>query len=320
VRSRLERIEITARQFELLTLGALVALTLIVFTGAAVRLSDSGLGCPDWPRCFGHVYPPLRSHALIEFSNRIVSGLVGVVVVVTALLAWRRRPFRRDLALLALALPLGVVAQAVLGGYTVEEKLAPGFVMAHFGLSMLILVLAVALAWGARSAVASERPRADPLTAWAVRALLPVATLVVFAGTATTAAGPHSGGLVGQHIKRLTFEGTDTLNWTVHVHGAIAFAFGIAAVVVWVLAERRQADAEVRRALTWLCILIAAQGALGVVQYEAHLPTELVWLHVVAASLCWLCVLWAIAAAGRPQPGRERKPAQIPASAMARNS
>jgi heme a synthase len=320
VRSRLERIEITARQFELLTLGALVALTLIVFTGAAVRLSDSGLGCPDWPRCFGHVYPPLRSHALIEFSNRIVSGLVGVVVVVTALLAWRRRPFRRDLALLALALPLGVVAQAVLGGYTVEEKLAPGFVMAHFGLSMLILVLAVALAWGARSAVASERPRADPLTAWAVRALLPVATLVVFAGTATTAAGPHSGGLVGQHIKRLTFEGTDTLNWTVHVHGAIAFAFGIAAVVVWVLAERRQADAEVRRALTWLCILIAAQGALGVVQYEAHLPTELVWLHVVAASLCWLCVLWAIAAAGRPEPGRERKPAQIPASAMARNS
>ena len=320
MRLRLQRLEITPRQFELLTLGALAALTLIVVTGAAVRLSDSGLGCPDWPRCYGHVYPPLRSHALIEFSNRAVSGLVGVIVVVTALLAWRRRPFRRDLALLALALPLGVVAQAVLGGYTVEEKLAPGFVMAHFGLSMLILVAAVALAWRARPRVASDGARADPLTAWAVRALLPLATLVVFAGTATTAAGPHSGGLVGQHIKRLTFEGTDTLNWTVHVHGAIAFAFGIAAVVVWVLAERRQADAEVRRALTWLCILIAAQGVVGVVQYEAHLPTELVWVHVVAAALCWLCVLWAIAAAGRPEPGRERKPAQIPASAMARNS
>jgi len=320
VRLRLQRLEITPRQFELLTLGALAALTLIVVTGAAVRLSDSGLGCPDWPRCYGHVYPPLRSHALIEFSNRAVSGLVGVIVVVTALLAWRRRPFRRDLALLALALPLGVVAQAVLGGYTVEEKLAPGFVMAHFGLSMLILVAAVALAWRARTRVAPAGAGADSPTAWAVRALLPLATLVVFAGTATTAAGPHSGGLVGQHIKRLTFEGTDTLNWTVHVHGAIAFAFGIAAVVVWVLAERRQADAEVRRALTWLCILIAAQGVVGVVQYEAHLPTELVWVHVVAAALCWLCVLWAIAAAGRPEPGRERKPAQIPASAMARKS
>jgi len=145
--ARIRRLEVTPRQFELLTRGALVALTLIVFTGAAVRLSDSGLGCPDWPRCYGNVYPPLRSHAVIEFSNRIVSGLVGAIVIVAALAAWRRRPFRRDLFLLSLALPLGVVGQAVLGGYTVEEKLAPGFVMAHFGLSMLVLIAAVALAW-----------------------------------------------------------------------------------------------------------------------------------------------------------------------------
>jgi heme a synthase len=318
--ARIRRLEVTPRQFELLTLGALVALTLIVFTGAAVRLSDSGLGCPDWPRCYGNVYPPLRSHAVIEFSNRIVSGLVGAIVIIAALAAWRRRPFRRDLLLLSLALPLGVVAQAVLGGYTVEEKLAPGFVMAHFGLSMLILVAAVALAWRARASAPAPGPRADAVTVWAVRALVPPATLVVFAGTAVTAAGPHSGGLVGQHIKRLTFEGTNTLNWTVHAHGAIAFALGIAAVAVWVLAERRQAGAEVRRALTWLCILIAAQGVIGVVQYEAHLPTELVWLHVVVASLCWLCVMWAVAAGGRLEPRRERKAAQIPASAMARNS
>jgi len=320
VRARIERVQITPRQFELLSLVALVALTLIVFTGAAVRLTGSGLGCPDWPRCYGHVYPPLRTHALIEFSNRVVSGLVGAVVVVTALLAWRRRPFRRDLALLAAALPLGVVAQAVLGGYTVEEKLAPGFVMAHFALSMLILAAAVALAWRARTAPRATGPGADRATAWAVRGLLPLATLVIFAGTAATAAGPHSGGAVGQHIKRLTFEGADTLNWTVHAHGAIAFAFGIAAVVVWVLAERRQADAEVRRALTWLCVLIAFQGVIGAIQYEAHLPTELVWVHVVAASLCWLCVLWAIAASGRTVARRARKPAQIRASIVARNS
>jgi cytochrome c oxidase assembly protein subunit 15 len=320
VRARIERFEITPRQFELLSLAALVALTLIVFTGAAVRLSGSGLGCPDWPRCYGHVYPPLHTHAVIEFSNRVVSGIVGIIVVAVAVLVWRRRPFRRDLALLAMALPLGVVAQAVLGGYTVEDKLAPGFVMAHFALSMLILVAAVALAWRARPPRTGEDPAADAMTAWAIWGLLPLATLVIFAGTAATAAGPHSGGAVGQHIKRLTFEGADTLNWTVHAHGAIAFAFGIAAVVVWVIAERRRADAEVRRALTWLCVLIAVQGVVGAIQYETHLPTEVVWVHVVLASLCWLCVLWAIAACGRPEPGRARKRAQIRASIVARNS
>jgi cytochrome c oxidase assembly protein subunit 15 len=320
VRARLTSIEITPRRFELLTRAALIALTLIVFTGAAVRLSGSGLGCPNWPRCYGHVYPPLQTHALIEFSNRVVSGLVGVIVVVVAAAAWRRRPFRRDLALLALALPLGVVAQAVLGGYTVEEKLAPGFVMAHFGLSMLILIAATALAWRSRTRVADGPAPADRLTTWAVRALGPLAALVIFAGTAATGAGPHSGGAVGQHLKRLDFEGADTLNWTIHAHGAIAFALGIAAVVVWVLAERRQADPQVRRALSWLCCLIAFQGVVGAIQYETHLPSELVWVHVVAASLCWLCVLWAIAACGRLQPMRSRKRAQIRASMLARNS
>jgi cytochrome c oxidase assembly protein subunit 15 len=319
--ARIARIEVTPEQFARLALVALVALTAIVATGAAVRLSGSGLGCPDWPRCYGHVYPPLHTHALIEFSNRIVSGAVGVVVVLAAIAAWRRRPFRRDLMWLALLLPLGVVGQAVLGGYTVENKLAPGFVMAHFALSMAILVAAAALAWRARERKPAAEPqepartsREDRLSVWSVRGLLPLATAVVFAGTAATAAGPHSGGATGQHIKRLTFKGADTLNWTVHAHGAVAFVFGIAAIVVWVLLERRQANAQARRAVSWLCVLIALQGVIGAVQYETHLPSELVWVHVVVASVTWLCVLWAIAAIGRPDPQRARKRAQIRAS------
>ena len=296
---------------------ALGALTLIVATGAAVRLSDSGLGCPDWPRCYGRAYPPLQTHALIEFSNRIVSGAVGVVVVVVALAAWRRRPFRRDLMILAMLLPLGVVGQAVLGGYTVENKLAPGFVMAHFALSMVILVAAVALAWRARErAPEVDAQPADRVSVWAVRSLLPLAAIAIFAGTAATGAGPHSGGINGQQIKRLHFEGADTLNWTVHVHGAIAFALGIAAVAVWVLLERRQADSQARRAMSWLCVLIALQGVVGVVQYETHLPTELVWVHVGLASLSWLCVLWSVAAIGPPVTSRARKRPQIRASVV----
>jgi cytochrome c oxidase assembly protein subunit 15 len=321
VRARLTKFELTPRQFELVALGALGALTLIVLSGAAVRLTGSGLGCPDWPRCYGHVYPKLQAHSLIEFSNRFVSGIVGVVAVAVAVLAWRRRPLRRDLARLALALPLGVVAQAALGGLTVENKLAPGFVMAHFGLSMLILVAAATLAWRARGeGDGGPHFNRDRQAVWAVRGLFPLATLVVFAGTAATAAGPHSGGATGQQIKRLMFDGANTLNWTVHAHGAIAFAFGVAAVLVWVMLERRHADAEVRRAMASLCGLIALQGVVGAIQFDAHLPTELVWVHVALASFSWLCVLWAIAAIGRLEPREARKRAQIRASLAQRNS
>jgi cytochrome c oxidase assembly protein subunit 15 len=322
MRERLAAIEITPRRFEMVALLALVSLTLIVLTAAPVRLSGSGLGCPDWPRCYGHVYPPLRTHAVIEFSNRIVSGLVGLMSVVAGLCAWRRRPFRRDLLVLAVALPLGVAAQAVLGGYTVENKLAPGFVMAHFSLSMVILVAAVALYWRAREPTIGPVPEqpTDCVAVWAVRALAPFAAVVLVAGTAATAAGPHSGGAVGQTIKRLHFFGARTLSWTVHVHGAIAFAFGIAAVMVWVMLERRQAEPMLRRAVSWLCVLVAGQGVVGMVQYETHLPSELVWVHVAGATLTWLCVLWGVAAAGRLEPRLARTGSQIRASVAARNS
>src|SRR3954449_3929414 len=152
---------------------ALGALTLIVFTGAAVRLTGSGLGCPDWPKCYGGIAPPLQTHAWIEFGNRMLSGLVGLAAVAAGLLAFRRRPFRRDLAVLGVLLPLGVVSQAVLGGFTVRNHLAPGFVMAHFALSMLILIAAATLVWLARYEP-GERPRSnDRVSVWAVRALLP---------------------------------------------------------------------------------------------------------------------------------------------------
>ena len=155
-----ERLAVGPVGYRRVAYATLASLTLIVMTGAAVRLTDSGLGCPHWPRCYGGTLPPLSGHALIEFGNRALSGLVGVLTVVAAVLAFTRRPFRRDLAVLAVILPLGVVAQAVLGGFTVREHLAPGFVMAHFSLSMLILIAAVALAWRARFEPGS-RPRSS---------------------------------------------------------------------------------------------------------------------------------------------------------------
>src|SRR5581483_11249902 len=131
----LDRLAVTPAQYRRVAYLTLGSLTLIVLTGAAVRLTDSGLGCENWPKCGGTPLPPLSSHPLIEFGNRAVSGVVGVITVVALVLAGTRRPFRRDLFWLALLLPLGVVAQAVLGGFTVLHHLAPGFVMAHFSLS-----------------------------------------------------------------------------------------------------------------------------------------------------------------------------------------
>jgi heme a synthase len=308
---------VTPKQYCALAYVALGALTLIVVTGAAVRLTGSGLGCPDWPKCYGKAYPPLNAHALIEFSNRVITGPVAIAAIAAWLLAYRRRPYRRDLTRLSLLLPLGVVGQAVLGGFTVRGNLDYGFVMGHFALSMLILVAATALAWWAAHEP-GDRPRSTDRTAvWAVRALLPLAALVIFAGTAATAAGPHAGGSPGQRINRLSFDGRATMDFVIHRHAEIGLLFGLAAVGVWWLLGRRQLDPVARRSVTLLCLLMAAQGAVGVIQYETHLPTELVWIHVALACGAWLAVLWAVAAAGRLVPRAVDSP-ERPAHSRAR--
>jgi cytochrome c oxidase assembly protein subunit 15 len=300
-----ERLAIGPIGYRRVAYFTLASLTLIVMTGAAVRLTDSGLGCPNWPRCYGGPLPPLSGHALIEFGNRALSGLVGVLTLIAAVLAFTRRPFRRDLAVLAVILPVGVLAQAVLGGFTVREHLAPGFVMAHFSLSMLILIAAVALAWRARwiGPHPPSRPRSpDRLTVWSVRALTPLAGLTIFAGTAATAAGPHSGGFSGQRIHRLTFEGANTLTWMIHRHATIAAVFGVAVIAVWLLRRHRGATADELEPLTALGLLVAAQGLVGSVQYELHLPADIVWVHVALATFSWIAALWAWADAGRLAP------------------
>jgi len=299
------RFPITPATYARVTLVALVALTLIVLTGAAVRLSGSGLGCPDWPKCYGKAVAPLETHAVIEYGNRLLSGLVGLAAMAAGGLAFLRRPFRRDLALLGVVLPLGVVGQAVLGGFTVRHHLAPGFVMAHYGLSMLILIAAVALWWRAGREPGERGRSADRLSVWATRALLPLGSVTIFAGTAATAAGPHAGGMDDQKINRLDFKGAGTLDWAIHHHARLAAALGIGAVAVWVLLRHRGADRVVRRAMTWLCVLLAVQGVVGTLQYALELPAEIVWVHVTLAAGTWVALLIAVVAAGRLVPARE---------------
>jgi cytochrome c oxidase assembly protein subunit 15 len=291
---------------------ALAFCTLIVFTGAAVRLTGSGLGCPTWPRCEGHhVTPELRVHSLIEFSNRVMTSIVLIPCLAAAILAWRRRPFRRDLALLALLLPLGVLGQAVMGGLTVLYGLAPGWVIGHFLMSMALLVACVALAWRATYEPGERPPATDRLATWSVRALLVPGAATLAAGTIATAAGPHAGGEgTGDKVVRLHWKGGGTLEWAVHQHGAIATLLGLCCVGVWFLLRARRADASVQAPVTAACVLVACQGVVGSAQYALKLPAEMVWFHVVLAALTWLALLWATAAAGRLAP----RPATVPAA------
>jgi cytochrome c oxidase assembly protein subunit 15 len=300
---RLRAPKISPPAYAKIATTALVLLIAIVFSGAAVRLTGSGLGCPDWPDCHGKVLQTeLTSHGAIEYGNRLVTGLVAIAAIAASLAAFLRTPFRKDLAILGALLPLGVIGQAVLGGMAVLYGLAPGWVMGHFLLSMAILAGAVTLAWRARApdTDSDTNPRQVVL---ATRALVPLGAWVLFLGTVTTASGPHPGSSgTGEVVHRFGFKGGDTLDWMIHWHGRFSTLLGLAALATWFLARRHHADRQTRKALTAVCLLLAAQGVVGFIQYETGLPTEIVWIHVVLATCTWLALMWSVNAAGRLAP------------------
>jgi cytochrome c oxidase assembly protein subunit 15 len=311
------RLAISPELYRRVTFVAVTALSLIVLTGAAVRLTGSGLGCPDWPKCYGRTIPPLQFHTVIEFGNRMITGLVGVIVIAASGLAFFRRPYRRHLAILGVLLPLGVVGQAVLGGLVVRYDLNPYLVMSHFLLSMLLLDASFALAWCAAHDPGWREASRDRLGTWSVRALIPFGQLTVLLGTMATGAGPHAGEHSGQLVKRFTFEGRDTLSWMVARHGVVAAVFGVAAVLVWFIDRRAGADRRASKPLTVLCLLLLAQGILGFIQYRLHVPSGMVWVHVTLATASWLCTLWAVASAGRLAPRVRESEAGLAAPAGA---
>jgi len=323
MRDRLKsRLEISPRRYAQVTLVALAALSLIVLTGAAVRLTGSGLGCPDWPKCYGGSTPPLEFHAVIEYGNRVLTGFVGFAVIAASILAWFRRPYRWHLALFGALLPLGVIGQAILGALVVEHHLAPGLVMSHFILSMMLLDAAFALAWCSRYEPWERRRSRDRLSVWSVRALIPLGQLTILAGTIATASGPHAGAHEGQLVHRFDFEGTGTLEWVVQRHALIATIYGLTAIAVWLLLRRPGADRRALRPLTLVIALLGLQGAVGGIQWALELPAGIVWVHVAIATGNWLAMLWTVAAAGRLEPRRQSAPsgvekAEMPAAATA---
>src|SRR6201994_1456311 len=241
------RFEISPQRYAQVTAVALFGLALIVLSGAAVRLTDSGLGCPDWPQCYGAgPHPALESHAIIESTNRIITGLLGAVVIAACVLAFFRRPYRRHLA--------------IFGALVVKYDLRPELVSGHFILSMMLLDAGFALFWCSRYEPWDRRRSWDRKGVWAVRCLVPLGQLTILAGTIATGSGPHAGEFEGQFVKRFTFKGLDTLEWVVQRHAVVAAIYGFAAIGVWFYLRRPGGDRRALEPLTPGLILLAIQG------------------------------------------------------------
>ncbi|MCW3038540.1 MAG: hypothetical protein JWM31_445 [Solirubrobacterales bacterium] len=290
----------------------LIANVGIMLSGALVRVTGSGLGCSDWPRCSTESVVPNEAHAptLIEFGNRMLTFAVTATALLAIFSALTLAVYRRDLLWISVGLLGGVFAQAIIGGVSVLADLDWVFISAHYMVSLLLLVVPSAvLTWKAGRGTTAPRQHlaADALTARAVFALIPIGAVALWAGTLATAAGPNSGGAAtGDVVKRFDVHGTGTLEWIVQRHGAIAAIFGIAIIVAWGVAKTRGAGERLTLVLTLAGMLVAVQGMLGLIQYGLELPGSLVWVHVTLATLTWTTVVWAWLLAGSAK--RHRAP------------
>ena len=247
-------------------MAALLALTFIIVTGAAVRLTGSGLGCSDWPTCEeDRLVAPLEYHAMIEFVNRLITGLVSVAVIAAVLGSLVRVPRRRDLTWWAWGLVAGVIGQVILGGFTVLFHLQPPFVIAHFLLSMVLVWNAVVL----HHRAAHDGSRGHHVVPRRIRrlgrALVALATAVLVSGTIVTGTGPHGG---DETVERLPF---DLLEVT-RLHSLLVWTF--LAVTVWTVLELRRTGAPdlVHRRVRILTLAIVVQGAIGYLQFFTGVP------------------------------------------------
>jgi cytochrome c oxidase assembly protein subunit 15 len=271
--------------------ATLLANCVLVVTGGAVRLTGSGLGCPTWPRCTDESFTPhgaLDMHSAIEFGNRMLTFVLVAVALATFVAAWQTG--RRDLRRLALALALGIPAQAVIGGITVLTDLNPWIVSFHLLCSLAIIGLSVVFL--------QRIDHPDPVVArgpvvglaWATFA---AAWLVLYIGTIVTGSGPHAGDLDSPR------NGLDPLQFS-QLHADAVFLFvGLTLGLLFAL-HAVDAGRTARTAVLVLLGLELAQGAIGFVQYFTDLPIVLVGLHMLGAAAISASVTWVLVRVREP--------------------
>ena len=291
--------QLAPRTYQRITLASVGALSFIIVTGGAVRLTGSGLGCPDWPTCARHrLVEATHYHRAIESLNRSITGMVSIMVILAVLGALVRVPRRRDLTWLALGLVAGVIGQIVLGGLTVLFKLAPPFVMGHFLLSMLILADATVLHHraGRPDGPVTVRALVEPSLLPLGTLLVATCSLVVFLGTVVTSSGPHGG---DKQARRLPF----ALHDVARLHGISVMLFLSLTVITLWLMWRSAAPASVLRRGETLLVVLVAQAVIGYVQYFTRIPVLLVGFHIAGAASVWVATLWFVLGLHAPETG-----------------
>jgi cytochrome c oxidase assembly protein subunit 15 len=293
-------------------IAALVAVCLIVVTGAAVRLSGSGLGCADWPNCNAQkLIDVSTTHGAIEQINRLFTGVVMVVVVAAVLGAVKRRPRRRDLTRIAIAIALGVPMQGLVGAIVVLTDLNPFANQQHFLLSMVLVALAVVLVVrsgdpedGRRVPIVGER------TSLHVRLITVMTGLALVTGTFVTGAGPHAG---DEKAKRFAV----AIGTVARIHGITVMGTIVVAIALLWRLRAQHADRKVldNPLTTWLVIAVA-QAGVGYTQYFSGVPAVLVGIHVAFATALWLATVHLqLSTAAVTRAARPEQPSPSPAAA-----
>jgi cytochrome c oxidase assembly protein subunit 15 len=269
-----------------ITLFVLLALAFIVVTGAAVRLTGSGLGCSDWPGCEQNQFvAPLEFNKQVEFINRLITGVVSIAVILAVLGSLVRVPRRRDLTWLSVGLVGGVVAQIILGAIVVKVELDPVSVIGHFLVSMVLVWNAVVLHERARHD-GSRGERVVPSGVAVIGRLMVATTFVVLvAGTVVTATGPHGGDENAERLSRFD------IAEVVRSHAIAAWTLLALTVVALAWLRRSGAPRDVDRRGAALVGAILLQGGIGYTQYFVGVPPLLVGLHVAGSIVVWVAVL-----------------------------
>ncbi|MBK5306981.1 MAG: heme A synthase [Frankiaceae bacterium] len=299
----------SAQTVRRLALASIVANAAIVVTGGAVRLTDSGLGCPDWPRCSGASYTPTAEaagHAFIEFGNRMLTFVLVAVVAATLVTVLRHRPRRTTSVRLATVLVLGIPAQAGLGGITVRTGLNPWTVMGHFLLSMVLIAIAVTLHRRVQEGddpVSALAPQPLQRLAQAVLAVVGV-TLVV--GTVVTGSGPHSG---DAQASRTGFDPATVSQF----HADLVMLLIGLSIALWV---GLRATGAPSRAAGILVLVELGQATVGWTQYFTDLPIILVGAHLAGACLVLVAACRTVLSLRARDPAVAAVPAAAPESAL----
>ena len=261
-----------------------------MLTGALVRLTGSGLGCADWPRCSQDKFVDVSSsHAAIEQINRLFTGVVSAMVIIAVLAARYRRPYRRDLMLWSWSLVVGVLAQVVLGGVVVLTGLNPLANMGHFLLSMVLVTCGFILLRKSGEEEPCALRRTDgipPEIQRDIRIFGLLATATLIAGTVVTATGPHAG---DENAVRFEFD----LRSVARVHSAVVILLFVVAAVVLRRIKKSPASSSLNSlddSMRTFVIVGLFQGVIGYAQYFSGVPVFLVSIHIAGVIAYWLTI------------------------------